>query len=159
MTNFTVWRFAGTQEEVVFDPTRGSENQGVSMARRDPTASATISVLHDPTSGPTTQPRAGRRDPTDRRGELSSPHRDDRPVGHVVGRAIGEVLLPSRRDRPAGRVVGHAIGEALPSLPSNRPEGHVLGRAVDEALPKLRGDRPIGHVLAPQRCMSWGSRA
>jgi hypothetical protein len=154
MTNITVWNFARSREEAALDPTRGLENHRTSAARRDPTAGASARVLHDPTSGPTTQARAGRRDPTGQRGEISPRQPDDRPVGHVVGHAIGEGLLPSRANRPTGRVVGRAIGEALSRSPGDRPEGHVVGRAIGEVLPQLPGDRPIGHVLGPQRCLS-----
>jgi hypothetical protein len=36
--------------------------------------------------------------------------------------------LPPRRDRPVGHVVGHAIGEPPPPPRGNRPLGHVVGR-------------------------------
>jgi hypothetical protein len=54
--------------------------------------------------------------------------RQHRPMGHVIGHAIGEPPPPPRGDRPLGHVEGHAIGEPPPPPRGNRPLGHVFGR-------------------------------
>jgi 3-hydroxyisobutyrate dehydrogenase len=62
---------------------------------------------------------------------------------------------PPRRIRPVGHVVGHAIGEPPPPLRGNRPLGHVVGRATQAswAAPHARArrlktsHRPMGDML------------
>jgi 3-hydroxyisobutyrate dehydrogenase len=54
-----------------------------------------------------------------------------------------ETPPPPRRRRPMGHVVGHAVGEPLPTPRGNQPLGHVLGRGThaSSAAPHTRTHR------------------
>jgi MFS family permease len=66
----------------------------------------------------------------------SRPSPPYRPMGHVIGHAIGEPPPPPRGNRPMGHVIGHAIGEPPPPPRGNRPAGHVIGRPNAWASPQ-----------------------
>jgi hypothetical protein len=105
------------------DPTRRLEDQASADARRDPTAGAPANRLSDPTRGRADLAiaRYSHRDASNRAAASSRPPRGDRPVGHVVGFAIGDPAPPPRGKRPAGHVVGHATRGG-----SHRSNGYIF---------------------------------